>query len=285
MSKGSLRAGESVAGTWRIVRAVGVGAHGAVYEAEHRFLGRVAFKVLHAADADVDALVNEASILARILHPNVVRVFDAGVLEIDRQDVPYLATEFVEGGTIEDVLQARIRLEPREVLSVTDQMLAGLQAAHELTPPVLHRDLIPSNILVSAMDPWRVKLGDFAIAQRLSPELGLARVEGVIRYFPPEARLGYLDIRSDLYAAGLIAYQMLTGVFPFRSSSPDGSDAGYDAMLAARLSPPPLPSRFRPEILPGVDGLLMKALAPNPDDRFGSAREFRMAVLAMTETE
>lgn len=267
-----------------VVRFLGSGAYGQVYEVLHPFLGKQALKLIEVGpDAPpVDELLAEAHVLAKIVHPNVVRLFDAGLAEVDGSERPFLTMELMLGGTLGALQERRLRLEIGEALDIGIQLLAGLSAAHALSPPVLHRDITPGNILVAGESPVQVKLSDFGLAAHVHPETRLLRAAGTIRYQPPEAALGYATTASDVFAAGLILFELLTGVsaFRLRGSGDFGTSVGVaQAIRRSRESPAPPPSRFRSTLGADLDEVISTALALRPADRFPSAKELEDALV------
>lgn len=283
----TLEPGRCLGGIYTVETRLGAGAHGSVYKVHHRFLGTQAMKLLHVSqESTTDHVLREAQILSRLSHPHIVRIFDVNVFSLEEGAFPYFTMEYLPLGTLSELLQRRPRLEISESLALTVQILEGLDAAHSLDPPVLHRDLIPSNVLVERVEPVRIKVGDFGVADHAHPITGLSQAAGLITYLPPEAMWGYATTSGDLYATALILYLLATGISAF--PIPDFPDT-YDgprikvAILTPRLQPPRRPSRFRTEISPGLDGLLMKALSPDPAQRFGTANEFSAAVRSLPE--
>ena len=152
-----------------------------------------------------------------------------------------------------------------EALDAAAQILDGLGAAHSLTPPVLHRDVTPFNVLVAKGTPLLLKLSDFGLASHVNQETRLLRAAGTIRYQPPEAAWGYATASSDLYAVGLILYELLTGVaaFPVDAASDLRTSVGIAAAIRdSRQTLPAPPSRYRPGLPPAVNTAVLKALAP-----------------------
>lgn len=252
----------------------------------HPFLGKQALKLVEVGPAapPPEELLAEARLLAKIDHPNVVRLFDAGLADVGMGEWPFLTMELMPGGTLVALQKRRLRLEVTEALSLGVQLLAGLAASHALSPPILHRDITPGNILVAAKSPIQVKLSDFGLAAHVHPETRLLRAAGTIRYQPPEAALGYATTASDVFAVGLILFELLTGVsaFPVSGWRDLGTSVGVaQAIRRSRESPAPPPSRFRPGLGPEFDRVFATALALQPADRFGSAKDFETALVEL----
>jgi serine/threonine-protein kinase len=275
-----------VRGTYEIESLLGAGAYGDVYHVRHRFLGQQALKLIERGPdpPPIEELLNEARVLAKLSHPNVVRVFDADVYETPQGAFPFFTMEYLEHGALASLMDRRIRLNFVEALDAARQVLIGLDAAHALDPPVLHRDVTPGNVLVASEDPLCLKLSDFGLAAHVHPETRLLRAAGTIRYQPPEAAWGYASEASDLYAVALILYEMLTGVpaFALLPGADLTTSAGVaEALRRSREQEPAPPSTFRSGLTQAVDELVMSALAPRPEDRFRSAREFALTIEAV----
>lgn len=254
-------------GEYRIVRQVGEGGMGKVFEAEERLTGRrVALKVLRPELARSEPgrrlFENEMSILARLDHPNVVRCLACS--EIDGELV--MALELLEGRTLREVLASDGALEWQRAAGIVIQIARALGAAHEHEPVIVHRDLKPENVMLDAAA--RVKVMDFGVAKMLAA-LGNASTHsvGTLSYMSPEQiDAGPVDGRSDLYALGLVFYELLAGRPPFASSSPREL-----LNLQCTAAPPPLPDAVRRALPRGIEALVFALLEKKPDRRPESA--------------
>ena len=266
----SLAAGSLLAGRYRILELVGVGGMGMVYRAADEQLGlTVAVKVLRpdlARDRRWLERFKQELVLARqVSHPNVVRIHDLG----GEGDLAFLSMDFVPGRPLDDLLTEETRLAPERAVAIARQLALALEAAHRAG--VIHRDLKPGNVLVDESGgALRVAITDFGIARSLSgPSLTLTgTVLGTLGYLSPEQARGEdVDGRSDLYALGLLLYEMLTGEPPFTAAT-------EAEMLAQRLTGAPRNLRW-----PGVDvpprlrDLVQRLLARDPARRPQSAGE------------
>jgi serine/threonine protein kinase len=214
-----LQAGALLGQRYLILSLLGQGGMGAVYKAHDRTLGRdIALKVIRpdfAANPEVLHRFKQEIILARqVTHRNVVRIYDLG----EADGVQFITMEYVEGDTLRGCLRERSKLPPTEAVAIMRQMLAGLGAVHE--QGILHRDLKPGNVMI---DPaGRLVLMDFGLARALQSD-GMTQsgaVIGTMEYMSPEQATGVaLDARSDLFTAGLIFYELLTGVRPYEAES------------------------------------------------------------------
>ncbi|HEX6921506.1 MAG TPA: protein kinase, partial [Actinomycetes bacterium] len=208
--------GRVLDGRYHVESRLARGGMATVYEAVDSRLDRpVALKVMHrnlAEDEEfVSRFIREAKSAARLSHPNVVAVFDQGA---DDGHV-FLAMELVNGRTLRDLLRERGSLTPRQALEILESVLAGLGAAHHAG--IVHRDVKPENVLLS--DDGRVKVGDFGLARAVTGHTSHSTTGvliGTVAYLSPEqVERGVADPRSDVYAAGILLYEMLTGAKPF----------------------------------------------------------------------
>ncbi|WP_162931222.1 Stk1 family PASTA domain-containing Ser/Thr kinase [Streptomyces sporangiiformans] len=252
--------GQVLDGRYRIDARVAVGGMATVYRAVDTRLDRVlALKVMHptlAADATfVDRFIREAKSVARLAHPNVVQVFDQGT---DGSYV-YLAMEYVAGCTLRDVLRERGALQPRAALDILEPVLAALGAAHRAG--FVHRDMKPENVLIG--DDGRVKVADFGLVRAVDTVTNTTgAVLGTVSYLAPEQiEHGTADPRVDVYACGIVLYEMLTGDRPHLGDSPA-------LVLYKHLHEDvPPPSAAVPGLPYALDELVASATARTPDVR------------------
>jgi serine/threonine-protein kinase len=263
--------GDLLSGKYRLVRHLGAGSAAEAWEAENVLLGRtVAVKILHdhlAKDASTRThFLSEARAAARIAHPNVVDVFDIGVSD---EGAPFIVMELCNGETLSTVIDGRGPMGVSYAVDLVMQVLSALHAAHGLG--IVHRDLKPDNLIVVHPHPDQpvVKVLDFGIAQGAFGDgqahgAGEERggIFGTPEYMPPEqARGEAVDARADVYAAGAILYELLTGKPPFEGPSPT-------EIIAKLLVRPPLPpSRGNKAIPAELDRIVVSALAKSPAKR------------------
>ena len=257
--------GQLVGNRYLIERQVASGGMATVYLAMDQRLDRqVALKVIHphlSNDLDFQAkFVLEAKTAAKLSHPNLVNVFDQGT---DGQTT-YLVMEYVPGITLRDALKQYGPLPALRALEMLAQILAGLAAAH--SAGILHRDLKPDNVLLA--DDGRVKLGDFGLAREISAHTSTGDLVGTIAYLSPElVTRGQADARSDVYAAGILLYELLTGRQPF-----EGEKAVQIAYQHAN-STVPAPSLLAPGTPEAIDKLVAWSTAKAASDRPDNAGE------------
>jgi serine/threonine-protein kinase len=264
-----------LAGRYRLARALAHGGMAQVWEARDEVLDRmVAVKVLHPHLAGDEALVarfrQEAVAAARLSHPNVVATYDTGV----DQGFPFIVMELVWGKPLRRVLDEDGALPVERALDIAAQVAGALDYAHR--SGIVHRDVKPGNILLC--DDGRAKVADFGIAKALagSDLTQTGMVLGTARYLSPEQVNGLpLDGRSDVYALGVVLYEMLCGAAPF-----DGDTDMAIALSRLHRDPPSVIER-RPEIPPALQVVVTRALARSPQDRFAGAADLRAALLAV----
>jgi len=276
--------GQLLDGRYRVGARIASGGMATVYAALDTRLDReVAVKVL---DADLARdpgferrFVHEAKAAARLSHPNVVAVFDQGHENLGPDgsgDTLYLVMELVHGQTLRKLLTSRVRLPAAEALRITADVLAALSAAHEAG--LVHRDVKPENVLLD--ESGRVKVADFGLARALvSSDQSTTRgvVLGTVSYLAPEqVERGRVDERTDIYATGILAYELLTGERPYEGDNP--LQVAYQH-VHSRV---PAPSILVPDLPVAVDRLVVTATARDPADRYQDAGSFAEAVRAVT---
>ncbi|NGO77832.1 Stk1 family PASTA domain-containing Ser/Thr kinase [Streptomyces sp. YC504] len=274
--------GQVLDGRYRIDARIAVGGMATVYRAVDTRLDRVlALKVMHptlAADAAfVDRFIREAKSVARLAHPNVVAVYDQGA----QGAYVYLAMEYVAGCTLRDVLRERGALRPRAALDILEPVLAALGAAHRAG--FVHRDMKPENVLIG--DDGRVKVADFGLVRSVDTVTNTTgTVLGTVSYLAPEQiERGVADPRVDVYACGVVLYEMLTGAKPHTGESPA-------QILYKHLHEDiPPPSASVPGLPVDLDELVALATARTPEvrpyDAVALLGQTRTARAALTEAQ
>jgi serine/threonine-protein kinase len=252
--------GQVLDGRYRVEARIAVGGMATVYRAVDTRLDRVlALKVMHptlATDATfVERFIREAKSVARLDHPNVVQVFDQGA----EGAYVYLAMEYIAGCTLRDVLRERGALQPRAALDILEPVLAALGAAHRAG--FVHRDMKPENVLIG--DDGRVKVADFGLVRSVDTVTSTTgAVLGTLSYLAPEQiEQGAADPRVDVYASGVVLYEMLTGGKPHEGDSP------AQVLYKHLHEDVPPPSAAVPEMAYELDELVASATARNPEMR------------------
>lgn len=256
-------------GRYEILARLGQGSMGVVYKARDPLIERilaiktVALQGLSADEADAyeQRFYREARSAGRLNHPNIVTIHDVG-----RSDgLAYIAMEFLEGRSLREILDSGVVLSPGKAVRIAYQVAKGLAYAHQ--NGVVHRDIKPANIMV--LRNGTVKITDFGIALLPCGSLTLVGTAlGSPKYMSPEQVLGRsVDGRSDIFSLGALLYEMLTGVAPFRAED-------LQAILYQVLNEtPPSPSRHNPDIPEVLDGIVAKAMAKPPGERYQDAAD------------
>lgn len=256
---------------YQITECIGVGGMAEVYRATDNVLGRiVAVKVMlpqYAADENfARRFKQEAASAANLSSPYIVNVYDWG----QDDGTYYIVMEFIRGSDLKTAIKERGAINQRKIAEIGSQVCQALSVAHK--QDIIHRDVKPQNIMVQP--DGNVKVMDFGIARAKNSTMDkTASVLGTAHYISPEQAQGKdLTPASDLYSLGVVMYEAATGKLPF-----DGPDAVSVAMKQVQEMPVP-PSEIKPDIDPGLEAIIMKAMAKNPNERFATAMEMRYAL-------
>ncbi|MFR9673008.1 protein kinase domain-containing protein [Streptomyces sp. TR06-5] len=262
-------------GRYRLTRRLGRGGMAEVYAAEDVRLGRtVAVKLLRSDLAEDPVskarFTREAQSVAGLNHHAVVAVYDSGEETVGGNVVPYIVMELVEGRTIRELLMGETAPPPDQALIIVSGVLEALAYSHQ--HGIVHRDIKPANVIIT--HEGAVKVMDFGIARALHGASNTMTQTGMVmgtpQYLSPEQALGKtVDTRSDLYATGCLLYELLTLRPPFTGETP------LSVVYQHVQDDPVLPSRAFDGVPPELDGLVMRSLAKEPDDRFQTAEEMR----------
>lgn len=267
--------GRLVDGRYQVRSRIARGGMATVYLAtDLRLERRVAIKVMHghlADDSQYKArFIQEARSAARLAHPNVVNVYDQG----QDADTAYLVMEYLPGITLRDLLEEHRLLTTEQALDIMEAVLSGLAAAHK--NGIVHRDLKPENVLLA--DDGRIKIGDFGLARAATANTATGNaLLGTIAYLSPElVTRGIADTRSDIYAVGIMLYEMLAGEQPFKGEQP------FQIAHQHANDTVGTPSSKNPLVPAELDELVLWATARDPDQR---PRDARMMLEQLTETQ
>ncbi len=256
---------------YRVISRIGSGGMADVYLSEDRLLGRqVAVKILHPRFAEdqefVERFRREAQSAAGLSHPNVVAIFDRG----EWNGTYYIAMEYLSGRSLKRIVREHGALEPQTAIDITIQILHAARFAHRRG--IIHRDLKPHNVILD--EEGRAKVTDFGIARAGASDMTLTgSIMGTAQYLSPEQAQGQpVSASSDLYAIGIVLYELLTGHIPF-----DGETA-VSIALKQVSAVPPAPSAINPAVPPALDAAVLRALAKDPAQRYRDADEFIAAL-------
>jgi serine/threonine protein kinase len=269
-------------GRYDIIRVLGKGAMGVVYEGRDPNLDRVvAIKTIRVQTLTPEAALEyegrfrtEARSAARLHHPNIVSVFDSG----QDDGIAYLVMEFIQGEDLKQHLECGARFSVRSSIVMLHELLMALDHAHRQN--VVHRDIKPANMMMEVTG--RIKLTDFGVARIQEPnETNLTQVGGAVgtpKYMSPEQAKGLRgDSRSDVFSAAVVLYELLTGTLPFNGENQ------FVVIHQIVGHEPTAPSSLNPEVPIAMDDVIARAMAKNPDERYATARDFAVALRAVAQ--
>lgn len=260
-----IKEGVLIGERYEIMGRIGTGGMADVYKGRDHKLNRyVALKVLKREFREDELFVkkfqSEAQAAAGLMHPNIVNVYDVG----EDRGLYFMVMELVEGITLKEYIQKKVRLTPKEVISITLQVCAGIEAAHN--NGIIHRDIKPQNIMISK--EGKVKVTDFGIAKATTSNTISTNAMGSVHYTSPEqARGGFSDIRSDIYSLGITMFEMITGELPF-----DGETTVSIAIkhLQEDIA---APSELVPDIPYSLERIILKCTQKSSDRRYQNMGE------------
>lgn len=261
-----LAVGQVIRDTYTVVKHLGSGAFGDVYLARHRYMGLQALKIFVRNEGN-DAL-EEAYLLTKLSHPNIVRMFEANDFELGGDGFGYFSMEYVEGGSLLGLIDSSYTLNDR--LTLGKDILSGLAFAHDQTPPVIHRDISPSNILVErSKRGLKAKISDFGLAKHVDSESLIASAAGKYVYMAPESFLGIHSTATDVYSAAIVLFEVFTGQHPFRTRLSVTATAAEVAALVQKSREQAVPdvSDFATTLDPKWNMFFQSALAHEHERR------------------
>jgi serine/threonine-protein kinase len=267
--------GQVIRDTYEVERFLGQGAFAEVYRVKHRFLGRQAMKVFKRGGMELEEIhemLGEAILLSRIGHPNIVRVFDANIIQTRTATHGYFTMENVPGGSLDKFWRSHgNRFVPIQTsVDVAKQVCRGIAQAHQEQPPIVHRDIKPQNILVGyEADGLRARVSDFGLAKRVNPLTLLATAAGTLAFKPPEAFSNSKgdSCAADVWAIGATLYLLLTDRLPVEM--PDETNWDTKNLFDKPITPP---REINPDVSKALDKLVMQTLAKSPQGRHPNAR-------------
>ncbi len=254
-------------GKYKILSPLGSGGFGTVYLAEDTWIDKkVAIKVPHRQNADFGDLLREPRLLASLSHPNIVSILTAE----KQSNIFFIVMEYVQGDTLEAVISRDGRIDLARTLDYTCQICNAVDHAHQ--HGVIHRDLRPGNVLVS--EGGLLKVADFGTSRFIELAAHGTTVIGSPPYMAPEQFQGKTVFASDIYSLGVTMYQMLTGVLPYNTPAP----ADLDKLMKGELVSPPRTKN--PKIPAKINDIVMKAVAPDVNNRYQRASDLLNDLLA-----
>lgn len=264
--------GQTIRSTYEVERFLGEGAFAEVYRVKHRFLGRQAIKIFKTVGTiqETEQALEEAIILSQIDHPNIIKVFDANIMETSKGSCGFFTMEYVAGGSLEQFWRSHANdfVPVGTAVDVVRQVCRGLAVAHNSDPPIIHRDVKPQNILVGYdAQGLRARVSDFGLAKRMNPLALVASARGTRCFKAPET---FADPQSDsragdVWAIGSTLYLLLTDRLPY-------SGGDLDAIDIKSFQRPMIPaSRLNIQVDPLLDQILYRALAVKREERYQNA--------------
>lgn len=272
--------GKSV-GDFEIKEEIGKGGMGRVYRAIQKSLNReVAIKVLSAALSNNEEFIErfdlEAKSVAKLIQTNIIQMYSKGVTE---DGIHYFAMEYVHGEDLSSKIRRGDTFSEKVAIDIIVQACRGLEEAQKFG--IIHRDIKPSNILIT--NDGVVKIADFGLAKSLEATMKLTKTDvfmGTVNYTSPEQGLGKpLDHRTDIYSLGIVFYQILTNKLPFDAES------AATVIYKHIHEEPEKPRKINPNISPGAEAVILKAIAKKPEDRYQNMTEFRRALESLLDTK
>ena len=280
-----LSKGENISDTYEIQFFIGQGAFGEVYRVKHKYLGLQVLKVFkeeYAEKTDLETITKEAKILSKLTHPNIVRVFEANSFTKGGKQYYFITMGFVSGETLHQLISRERYLLFEQAMTIQLDFLSGLKTAHMQTPPIIHRDISPDNILLSyENETTQAMLSDFGLSILLDNMSRLSGAAGKTIYFAPECFWDVYLPASDVFSAGIIFYIMLTGVHPWEydfENISDGFEKISTMIIKSRKKAPKKPSVYNEKCNGELDEIVLKALSKDVEHRYQNANEFLVAL-------
>ena len=266
-----IKIGDIISKRYNVLSHLGTGGMAVVFECKDIYTDdTVAVKILKEELLDDPAMVadfkKEVKSSVQMSHPNIMEIYSEGVWN----NRPYLVLEYLKGETLLDKIEYYTKFSVKESCQIMLQLLDAIQYTHE--HKIIHRDIKPQNVFY--LSNGVVKLGDFGIAKNEKEAENHGKILGSVHFLAPEVLTGQpFSVSSDIYAAGITFFQLVTGVLPFDGSTEEVAQAQVKKEC-------PMPSNFSTSIPEEIDEVILKAVAKNPKYRYKNANEFKNAILA-----
>ena len=266
-----IKIGDIIANRYNVVSHLGTGGMAVVFECVDLYTEEtVAVKILKEELLDDKTMVEdfkrEVKSSVQMSHPNIMEIISEGVWN----NRPFLVLEYLKGETLLDKIEFYTKFSVKESCEIMNQLLDAIQYTHN--HKIIHRDIKPQNVFY--LSNGTVKLGDFGIAKNEKEAENHGKILGSVHFLAPEVLTGQpFSVSSDIYAAGITFFQLVTGILPFDGSTQEVADAQVKREC-------PRPSSFQTSIPKDIDEIILKAVAKNPKNRYKSAVEFKNAILA-----
>ncbi len=289
-----LQNGDLINDTYEIQFFIGQGAFGEVYRVKHKFFNKLqvmkVFKSECIENANPKEIMNEGEILTHLSHPNVVKVFDIRTFNKKENTYYFITMSFVSGESLAQLMKRKIQLDVPVATSILIDVLRGLTAAHNNDPTIIHRDISPDNILLSYDNYKPVGvLGDFGIATLLSQVNEIPGANGKFFYFAPECFMNIYLPTSDVFAAAIVLYKILTGGHPWeydmKSYNLNENEDISRMINSGRKGNAIKPSIYNSDIDQKLENVIMKALEKNIENRYRTAGSFLKALESTVEMD
>ena len=266
-----IKIGDIIANRYNVVSHLGTGGMAVVFECVDLYTEEtVAVKILKEELLDDKTMVEdfkrEVKSSVQMSHPNIMEIISEGVWN----NRPFLVLEYLKGETLLDKIEFYTKFSVKESCEIMNQLLDAIQYTHD--HKIIHRDIKPQNVFY--LSNGTVKLGDFGIAKNEKEAENHGKILGSVHFLAPEVLTGEpFSVSSDIYAAGITFFQLVTGILPFDGSTQEVADAQVKREC-------PRPSSFQTSIPKDIDEIILKAVAKNPKNRYKSAVEFKNAISA-----
>ena len=266
-----IKIGDIIANRYNVVSHLGTGGMAVVFECVDLYTEEtVAVKILKEELLDDKTMVEdfkrEVKSSVQMSHPNIMEIISEGVWN----SRPFLVLEYLKGETLLDKIEFYTKFSVKESCEIMNQLLDAIQYTHD--HKIIHRDIKPQNVFY--LSNGTVKLGDFGIAKNEKEAENHGKILGSVHFLAPEVLTGEpFSVSSDIYAAGITFFQLVTGILPFDGSTQEVADAQVKREC-------PRPSSFQTSIPKDIDEIILKAVAKNPKNRYKSAVDFKNAILA-----
>jgi serine/threonine protein kinase len=279
----TLKKGEVINETYEVDFFIGQGAFGEVYRVKHKYFNDFqvmkVLKTKYVENANFEEVANEGRILAKLTHPNIVRVFDVNTFKKNGKQHFFITMGFVSGESLTQLLKRKICLSVPEAISIMTDVLKGLNVAHSHKPTIVHRDINLDNILLSYENDKTVGLlCDFGISVLFDQVSKLASAGGRYLYFAPECFMNCYLPSSDIFSVGIVFYKMLTGIQPweydFEKYNLNNPEDIKNMIHSGRKKSCKKPSLFNSQIDKELDDIILKSLENNMEKRYRTAGEF-----------
>ncbi len=293
LKNGILSKGDIINNTYEVQFFIGQGGFGEAYRVKHKFLGLQVLKVFkeeYSNNTDIGTLVQEAKILSGLTHNNIVRVFEANEFNKNGKVFYFITMAFISGETLSQRLSRLKKLPLSEALSIQIDLLNGLRFLHEQNPLIIHRDINTDNFLLSYDDNKITgKLSDFGLSLSVNPISAIVNAAGRYQYFAPECFWNTYLPSSDVFSAGLVFYQMLTGVHPwvydFENIDEEDFEQLSTVIISARKAQPRKPSYYNANCSANLDKIILKSISLNLENRFKNGMEFYRELILESENQ